>query len=300
MTHVKLSFDRDGQDQRYKPDENALKDAECIKFLQWALPRMDLRWPGFRRVRRQVCKRISRRMRELELGTIDDYQSFLECEPEEWRVLDAACRITISRFYRDKHVFDVLGDAILPELAARARKEVRSVRCWCAGCASGEELYTLAILWDWVIVPACPGIEFDAIGSDADTVMTERAKRACFASGSFKDMPPEWLGASFDRSNGAFCVKAHHRRNVTILGQDIREDMPDGPFDLIFCRNLVFTYFERSLQLEALQRIKTRLRPGGFLVIGAHEMLPEEAAGFKEVSGCREIYCLETQRRHAN
>lgn len=294
MTHVNLSFDRDGQDRTNKADDYTVKDAECIAFLQWALPRLDLRWPGYRKVRRQVCKRISRRMRDLELGTIDDYRSLLEREADEWQVLDAACRITISRFYRDKHVFDVLADSILPETAARARREGRPAQCWCAGCASGEEVYTLAILWDRVIAPAYAGVELEIIGTDADPVMIERANRACFSPGSFKDMPPEWLKLSFELSDGAYCVEAHHRRNVTILSQDIRQDMPEGPFDLILCRNLVFTYFERPLQLAVLQRMMTRLRSGGYLVTGAHEKLPDQAAGFEEVPGCGEIYRYET------
>lgn len=80
-----------------------MRNAECVALLRWALPRLGLRWPGFRRVRRQVCKRIARRIKELGLADVAAYRERLECAPEEWPEFDSLCRITISRFYRDLH-----------------------------------------------------------------------------------------------------------------------------------------------------------------------------------------------------
>ena len=105
-------------------------------------------WPGLRRVRKQVCKRLNRRIGELGLSGLVAYREYLCCHPEEWQVLDSLCRVTISRFYRDKRVFDVLRFEILPSLARRALTDgEKEVRCWSAGCCSGEEPYTLQILW---------------------------------------------------------------------------------------------------------------------------------------------------------
>jgi chemotaxis protein methyltransferase CheR len=126
-----------------------VSDAEYVSFLQWALPRMNLRWAGFRKVRRQVCKRLKRRIGDLGFRGLAEYRSHLEQNPEEWRRLDEFCRITISRFYRDRGVFQTLEDRVLPELAEEAKTARRSsIRVWSAGCASGEEVYTLKILWD--------------------------------------------------------------------------------------------------------------------------------------------------------
>src|SRR5262245_46489236 len=122
-----------------------MKDADCVALLQWALPRLALRWEGFRNVRGQVCKRIARRTAELGLGPIAASRPYLEAHPEEWSFVEGLCRVTISRFFRDRGVFDRLRLEILPELAV-ARSE-GAVRAWSAGCASGEEPYTLAIVW---------------------------------------------------------------------------------------------------------------------------------------------------------
>ena len=125
-----------------------MDEDECAAFLQWALPRLRLRWAGLRKVRSQVCKRLRRRMDELRLETLEQYRRRLKATPDEWAVIDDLCYITISRLYRDKRVFDFLGGVILPELARTAVLHSRPVRCWCAGCASGEEVYSLKILYD--------------------------------------------------------------------------------------------------------------------------------------------------------
>ena len=125
-----------------------MNDIDCTAFLQWALPRLELRWPGFRKVRRQVCKRLKQRMRDLGVQDLAGYRARLEDDPSEWRVLDECCHITISRFCRNKGIFDVVRRQVLPAIAAQAKGEGRGVQIWSAGCASGEEPYTLKILWD--------------------------------------------------------------------------------------------------------------------------------------------------------
>ena len=98
---------------RSKSAIEIMKHDDCVGFLQWALPRLRLRWPGFRRVRRQVCQRLGRRLRELGLGELQAYQLYLGNHPTEWQVLDGLCRITISRFYRDRTIFVALEREVL-------------------------------------------------------------------------------------------------------------------------------------------------------------------------------------------
>src|SRR4051794_32163897 len=115
-----------------------MSDPDLVAFLQWALPRLGLRWPGFRRVRGRVRKRLNERLRELGLTDVAAYRDHLDTQPREWAILDGLCRIGISRFHRDRGVFDHLRRVLLPELARRAWGRGEGVvRCWCAGCASG-------------------------------------------------------------------------------------------------------------------------------------------------------------------
>ena len=121
-----------------------MHDDDCLRFLQNLLPELGYRWNGFRKVRKQVCKRIRKRVRELDLPDLSSYHQYLGSHRGEFRVLDSLCNITISRFYRDRHVFGTLTSEILPLLAEKANLNQRKqVRCWSAGCCSGEEPFTL-------------------------------------------------------------------------------------------------------------------------------------------------------------
>jgi len=261
-----------------------MTDPQVVEFLQWALPRLRLRWPGFRKVRRQVRKRITGRMRELGLAEISAYRSYLQSHPGEWPVLDGLCRISISRFYRDRGVFDWLRDRLLPELArtATARNESR-LHVWCAGCASGEETYTLSILWKTCLQPAFPALQLAQVATDVDPQMLERARQAIYPASSLKDVPRDWLDTAFYSRDGKYHLRTEFRGGIEFHQQDIRREMPDGPFHLITCRHLVFTYFAEDLQTEIFGRFADRLVPGGRLLIGKQEALP---AGVQGVLPC--------------
>ena len=252
-----------------------MRDADCVAFLRWCLPRLRLRWPGYRRVRRQVCKRIRRRLGELGLADAEAYRRYLEGCPEEWRQLDGLCRITISRFFRDRGVFAALEDHVLPVLAATARaRGERVIRCWSVGCASGEEAYSLRILWDLGPGGAACDLRLEVLGTDADPIVIERARRGCYRPGSLRDVPSELRDRAFERRGGGVRVRADFRNDVRFRREDVRRRRPRGPFHLVLCRNLVFTYFDEPLQQEVLGHIESRVVPGGALVIGGHERLP--------------------------
>jgi len=256
-----------------------MEDDRCVRFLQRTLPQMHMLWPGFRRVRRQVCKRIDRRMNALGLAHIDEYEAYLETHAGEWARLDSLCRITISRFSRDRGVFATLVEAVLPELARDVRaRGGDTLRAWSVGCASGEEPYTLAILWHTKLQPRFPGMKLDITATDIDAQMLERARAARYARGSLKELPADLLARAFTREDDTYRLDSRYTANVTFLEQDVRETCPEGPFDLVLCRNLVFTYFDEGLQAGLLGRIVDCMADGAALVVGIHEDLPEGTA----------------------
>jgi len=268
-----------------------MKDAEGVSLLQWCMPKLRLRWPGLRKVRRIVYKRIDRRLKELGLSGVDAYRSYLESHPAEWPVLDALCWIPVSRFYRDKGVFQHLEQEVLYQLSeAAAIRGEKEVWCWSLGCASGEEPYTLAILWRHVLASRFPMVEIRILATDVDPQAIERASRGCYPEHSIRDLPQDWRAEAFVVTNEEFCLKAEYRQPVIFRLQDIRETTPEGRFDLILCRNVVFTYFDSALQLEILQKILDKLISGGALVIGRTEYLPEGVAGLELWSKATRVY----------
>jgi chemotaxis protein methyltransferase CheR len=272
-----------------------LSDTDCTAFLQWALPQLDLRWSGFRKVHRQVCKRLKRRMNDLGVADFAAYRTRLQADPAEWHVLDECWHITISRFFREKRVFEVLRSRVLPQIAARAHREERAARMWSAGCASGEEPYTLKILWDLEVARPYPGgVPLSIIATDTDIAMLARADKACFTAGSLRELPAPLLNQALDREDSLYCLKRQYREGIEFLQQDLRLGAPPGPFDLILCRYVAFTYFSPPLQEQVLLRLREQLLPDGYLVIGGDERLPRDDPGLAPLAGAPQIFVRQS------
>jgi len=270
-----------------------MRDADCVAFLQWALPRLGMCWLGFRKPRRQVCKRIAGRIAELGLADASEYRACLESDRAEWQALAALCTVSISRFYRDRAVFDCLGAQVLPGLGAAALERGQErLECWSAGCASGEEPYTLAIQWRLALAQRLPEIGLRVLGTDVDPALLERARTACYRASSLEDLPPAWREQAFERRGKLYRLRDEFREGVELERQNLLSELPRRQFDLVLCRNLAFTYFDAQLSRLALDRIASRLRAGGALVVGIHEDLPQPAPGFEPWPGCRAVYRL--------
>ncbi len=250
----------------------------CSDFLKWALPELKMRPEGFRKVRKQVCKRLLKRMSELNLHDFESYRRFLQDNPTEWKVADEMMRITISRFFRDRKTWEEVTDNLLPEMVRKANGK-HPVRCWCAGIASGEEPYTLAILWREKILRQFPNASFEILATDSDPHMLERARMACYNKGSFKEAPAGLVARAFHREGRLWCLDKAYSEMVRFSRQDIREEIPEGIFDLIFCKNIVAMYFNKESAVSIFKRISARMRPGAYLILGNHEEFPHDEVG---------------------
>ncbi len=255
-----------------------MTDAELVAFLEWAVPQLGLRWEGLRNFRRTVRKRLARRMSSLGLATLEAYRALLERDRTEWSRLDAMCRVTISRLYRDRAMYERLATEILPERARVAIREKRDVvRVWSAGCASGEEPYSIAIAWHVDVAPHFPGVSLEVVATDVGEEVIARASRATYEEGSVRELEARLRAAALLEEGAMFRVRPELRRYVTFRCEDLRKVMPDGPFDLVMCRNLLLTYIDDERQGELLDRIVSRLAPAGLLVVGRRERMPDGA-----------------------
>jgi len=253
-----------------------IRDFAGVEFLQWCLPRMHLRWLGFRKVRNRIYKRLNHRLLELGLPSLDAYQVYLEDHADEWKVLGSLCWMPITRFYRDRSVYQQLETVVLPQLAQLiVGAQENEFRCWSAGCAGGEEPFTLAILWKQRLASRFPTLTFHVVATDINPEAIQRARRGCYHWSSMKELPAEWRAEAFVASGEELSLKDEYRGAVTFLVQDLRESVPDGLFQLILCRNLVFTYFDETSQRETLLKLTGKLAPGGALIIGKLESLPD-------------------------
>jgi chemotaxis protein methyltransferase CheR len=240
------------------------RDAACAAFLEWALPHLRMRWPGFRRVRSQVCKRVARRLKSLALPDVAAYRAYIEAHPDEWAHLDELCRISISRFYRDRAVWEYLASEVLRSLAERAASQGElELRLWSIGCAAGEECYTVTILWRCLLELRFPNIALRILGTDADQDQLARARMACYPGASLKEMPLAWRQEAFEERGGRFCLRQAFQAGVELQQQDIRRELPDGTF-ISFCAAISPSRISRRIcSARSLPRSTTGSCPVG-------------------------------------
>lgn len=242
-------------------------------LLRWAMPRLGLDPRGFRNVRGTVIRRVQRRIAELRLEGAGAYRARLGEDAGEWSRLEAMCRILISRWWRDAHVYRLLEEELLPERLEVARAEGRDVvRVWSAGCASGEEPCSVAVAWaaNAARRPGAPRLEI--VATDADRSALERASAAVYTESSANELPRGHLSLAF--TPGGHRARPEIAAAVTFLEQDLRRDAPSGSFDVVLCRNVAFTYFDEASRRDVAACLVSSLAPGGFLLVGRGETLP--------------------------
>jgi chemotaxis methyl-accepting protein methylase len=221
-------------------------------------------------------RRIAVRMRARGAHTYGDYARILDADPREWELLLDALTINVTKLFRNPETFQAIAQLVVPELWARADA---TLRVWSAGCASGEEAYSLAILFH---AHASTGGDaarlrrLSVIGTDIDRGSLETAERAEYQEPAFADTPGH-LRRRYFSSEAPHLVDAEVRALVRFQRRDLlREPPPAGGLHLITCRNVII-YFDRETQEALFARFHDALVPGGFLVLGKVETLLGES-----------------------
>jgi chemotaxis methyl-accepting protein methylase len=218
-------------------------------------------------------RRILVRMRIKGAASFSEYGSLLDDDPLEYDRLISTLTINVSRFFRNPETFATIATIVLPELAERAGPRIR---IWSAGCASGEEAYSLAVLchqqmdqrWE-----RAHGTRFDIVGTDIDNDAVAAARRGRYGEASFVDTTPAVRDMYFPMIGGSRTATPELRDLVTFHRQDLLENARNPTrFHMIVCRNVII-YFQRNTQEELFERFHDLLLPGGFLVLGKVESL---------------------------
>ena len=242
---------------------------EYKEFLKTTLPHLGLRWRRFNR--KSMRNRIIDRMRQLNLHTWSDYRRHVLENEEERYLLTSMLAVTISRFWRNSSLFERLEKKWLPVLLEAVSPE-ETVQIWSAGCASGEEPYSLLILWQESF--ANSGRSLRLLASDSDGHCLKRARQARYPASSFREMPLQLREKYFANEKGTFSLRHDLSQKIEWFEHNlIWEPLPMNNH-LIFCRNLVYTYFVDALQDEITRRFHQALVAGGFLVVGRKDRLP--------------------------
>ena len=228
-----------------------------------------------------VERRMSKRLGDVGLTTLAEYQDYLEVHPEEWTQLFNTILINVTGFFRDQESWDYVARELLPRIQA-ARRPGDALRVWSAGCASGEEPYTLAILLAEALGPEAFRHQVKIYATDLDEEALGQARHASYSPKALEAVPPELRERYFLPNGGNFSFNPEFRRCVIFGRHDLAQDAPMSRLDLLVCRNTLM-YFNSEAQVSILRRFHFGLNEGGFLYLGRAEMLLTHSELFRPV-----------------
>lgn len=226
-----------------------------------------------------ITRRLQRRMVATDHKSIGDYLRFLKRHPEERQRLIASFLIKVTEFYRDPELFSYLREHVLPELMADAQKRGAELRLWSAGCATGEEAYSLAMIAAELTNASDAHANVRIFATDLDAEAVAFARRGTYPARALKAVPASLLERYFIEIDGEYEVRKDLRSMLVFGEHDLGQRAPFPRIDLVLCRN-VLIYFTSALQRRALQLFAFSLRPGGYLVVGKSETVSPLAEYF--------------------
>lgn len=238
--------------------------------------------------RSTLHRRIEHRMRERRCVKVENYCEILQQEPAEVDALVSALLIKVTEFFRDAPLWEKLRKHILPELLAKAAAN-GDLRVWSAGCATGEEAYSLAMMLAELTTHERNAVPFRIFGTDRDAGAIAAARRGLYNQQQVRSLPAPLLESWFEQVPEGYLVRNDLRRYLVFGVHDIVNDAPISRLDLILCRNL-FIYLDAAAQRRALLHFHHGLKHDGILALGKSELIPFAEKLFAPVDLPARIY----------
>jgi two-component system, chemotaxis family, CheB/CheR fusion protein len=240
--------------------------------------------------RSTLWRRIERRMNLHHLSAVGDYIRYIRENPHELDLLFKEMLIGVTGFFRDETVWDQLRGEVFPELI-RSRPDGGTLRAWTAGCSTGEEAYSLAIVFQEALEMVAPAqrVSLQIFATDLDNDGINRARLGVYPENVTKSISDERLRRFFRRTDGGYQVAKEIREKVVFATQNVISDAPFTRLDILSCRNLLI-YLRAELQKKLLPLFHYCLNPGGFLMLGNAETIGPATDLFAPMPGKERIY----------
>ena len=227
--------------------------------------------------RPSLMRRVHIRMQVAQIEAYEDYTDYLEVHPEEFFHLFNTILINVTSFFRDRLVWDYVEKEVVPQIVARITTS--RIRVWCAGCASGQEAYTLAM-----VIAEVLGIEefhqrVKIYATNVDEKALNQARPATYNAKEVEGIPEALLERYFKQTSGAYTLCPQLRRSVIFGRHDLLQDLPISRIDLLSCRNTLM-YFNAETQAKIISRFHFALNDSSFLLLGKAELLLSHTNSF--------------------
>ena len=241
---------------------------------------------GYKRA--SLGRRIHKRMQAVGADSYLGYLDHLEVDPEEFTQLFNTILINVTGFFRDPPAWEYLAGEVLPRILAD-KGQTEPVRIWSAGCASGEEAYTLAMVTAEAIGADAVRERVKIYATDVDEEALNQARQARYGTRQVEGLAPELLERYFEPNGDGHVFSKDLRRSVIFGRHDLIQDAPISRIDLLVCRNTLM-YLNSETQSHVLARFSFALRDGGHLMLGKAEMLLAHANLFTSVDLRRRVF----------
>jgi two-component system, chemotaxis family, CheB/CheR fusion protein len=218
-----------------------------------------------------IERRINKRLMEHHLETYGQYAALLDCSPNEYVKLFDTLLINVSEFFRDPEAWRIIESTIIPKIMAK-KTNGGSIRVWSAGCSTGEEPYSLAILLAEKLGDSIADYEVKIYATDMDEKALGEARSGQFTCDKLKNVDAGLLERYFAQNNGSYKIQRTVRQMVAFGRQDLVSDAPISRLDMIICRN-VLIYFKSDLQNRVIANFHYALNDGGCAFFGKSESL---------------------------
>jgi two-component system CheB/CheR fusion protein len=259
----------DGAAGAAEPAETEETDAPGLEAMLHFLHRSrGFDFTGYKRA--SLSRRIRHRMQLVGLHTYPEYVDYLEVRPEEFPQLFNTILINVTGFFRDPAAWSVLQELVAKRLGGS--NALGPYRVWCAGCASGEEPYTLAIMLAELLGASAYTERVKIYATDVDDDALAQARLATYSEKAVEGVPAELLEKYFTRTGSSWVFNKELRRGVIFGRHDLVQDAPISRIDLLTCRNTLM-YFNAETQTRILNRLNFALKDEGLLFLGKAEML---------------------------
>jgi two-component system CheB/CheR fusion protein len=286
----------DGGDELEPPDDpdvdgtagpdhpEQAEDPHFERLLQFLKESRAFDFTGYKRP--SLMRRMRYRMRELGIGSFEEYQDVLQLNPDEFTALFNTILINVTGFFRDEEAWQALRDDILPDILSRT--DSGPVRVWSAGCSAGQEAYSIAMLLHDLM-----GSDFrervKIYATDVDEDALNYARQASYTEREIRGLPDSYRERYFDLAGSRYVFTPDLRRSVIFGRNDLTRDAPISRIDVLLCRNTLM-YFNAETQSRIVGRLGFALRPNGVLFLGKAEMLLNHASVFDPIDLKRRFF----------
>jgi two-component system, chemotaxis family, CheB/CheR fusion protein len=231
-----------------------------------------------------------------QIDRLETYIRFLQENPVEVMTLFRELLIGVTQFFRDPEAFTALEESIIPKIF-KSRAPGQGVRVWTAGCSTGEEAYTIAMLLQEHASKLQQDHPIQVFATDIDSESIDIARTGVYPAGISADVTPERLKRHFDHKGETYAIKKTIREIVVFADQNMISDPPFSKLDLLTCRNLLI-YLKPELQKKLFPLFHYALRPGGYLMLGTSETIGRAVDDFTVVNRQQKIYQRTGEQQH--